>query len=104
MSKIKNIDVAAALFGCDTGELIKSRECEDGSVVIIAPTGQKFIYGVEEIDAKREKMESLVKPKRKPRARKAAASPRGGKTPKVVRKPGKPSLPPTKVRDPEPKK
>ena len=54
MADKSNKEVAAALYGCDQEELIKFRECENGSVVIIAPTGQKFTYSAEQLEAKRE--------------------------------------------------
>jgi len=86
MADKSNKEVAAALYGCDQEELIKFRECENGSVVIIAPTGQKFTYSAEQLEAKREKM----KPKPKPRARRAPAKKPAAKPkakPKVVQKP-----------------
>jgi hypothetical protein len=38
------VDVAARIYGCQVDELLSWSEKEDGSVAIIAPTGQKFTY------------------------------------------------------------
>ena len=41
------VQLAAAIYGCRVEELLSYREYEDGSVVIIAPSGQKFAYSGE---------------------------------------------------------
>ena len=43
------IQLAAKLYGCPVEELLSYREYDDGSVVIIAPTGQKFTYSAHSI-------------------------------------------------------
>ena len=43
------VEVAARIYGCKVKDLLSWSEKEDGSVVIIAPTGQKFTYSAEEI-------------------------------------------------------
>jgi hypothetical protein len=43
------VQLAAAIYGCRVEELLSYREYEDGSVVIIAPSGQKFAYSAEAI-------------------------------------------------------
>jgi len=45
----KKFIAAAKIYGCKVSELMKVRFGENGSVVIIAPTGQKFIYSAEQI-------------------------------------------------------
>ena len=94
MADVKDIAVAAALYGCDPGELIKYREGnEEGSAIIIVPTGQKFTYDKKSMDAQREKMKAKVKPKpkakSKPRVRKPATKPRKASGPTVEQKPAK---------------
>lgn len=44
--------VAAQIYGCNLEDLLSYCEHADGSVVIIAPTGQKFAYSADEIMAK----------------------------------------------------
>lgn len=46
------VDLAAAIYGCKVEELLSYHEFEDGSVAIIAPTGQKFTYPVETLLAR----------------------------------------------------
>ena len=71
VSKISNIEVAAAEYGCQVDELIKFRPGdEEGSFVIIAPNGGKFTYTEKVLEARRKKMEIPSKPKPKPRAKK----------------------------------
>lgn len=67
--EIKSIAVAAALYGCQVEELMGFAEREDGSLVIIAPTGQKFRYDQVLVNAKRAEMAEAAKPKPKPRRR-----------------------------------
>ena len=88
MAGKSNKEVAAALFGCEPEELIKFREGEDGAVVIIAPTGQKFVYSAEQLEAKREKM----KPTPKPRARRAPKTKRVSKPKEVAKPAAKPKV------------
>jgi len=67
-SKLSNIEVAAAEYGCQVDELIKFRPGdEEGSFVIIAPNGGKFTYTEKVLEARRKKMEIASKPK--PRAK-----------------------------------
>ena len=66
----KRLQAAAGIYGCMVDDLMSYRHLDDGAVVIIAPTGQKFIYPAAEIDAMCEEMT----PKREaPAAKKAAA-------------------------------
>ena len=48
-NKLSLVQLAARLYGCPVEELLSYREYEDGSVVIIAPSGQKFTYPAESI-------------------------------------------------------
>ena len=48
-NKLSLVQLAARLYGCPVEELLSYREYEDGSVVIIAPSGQKFAYSAESI-------------------------------------------------------
>jgi hypothetical protein len=41
--------VAAKIYGCGVSDLLSWSEKDNGSVVIIAPTGQKFTYSADEI-------------------------------------------------------
>jgi hypothetical protein len=41
--------VAAQIYGCNLEDLLSYCEHADGSVVIIAPSGQKFTYSADEI-------------------------------------------------------
>ena len=41
------LQLAARLYGCPLEDLLSHRAYPDGSVVIIAPTGQKFTYSPE---------------------------------------------------------
>ena len=41
------LQLAARLYGCPLEDLLSHRVYPDGSVVIIAPTGQKFAYSAE---------------------------------------------------------
>jgi hypothetical protein len=43
------VDLAALVYGCNTEDLLSYHEFEDGSVVIIAPTGQKFTYSAQRL-------------------------------------------------------
>jgi hypothetical protein len=43
------VAVAAKIYGCEVSDLLSWAEKDDGSVVIIAPTGQKFTYSANEI-------------------------------------------------------
>ena len=43
------VEIAAQIYSCKVEELLSYCEYEDGSVVIIAPTGQKFAYSAEQI-------------------------------------------------------
>jgi hypothetical protein len=43
------VAVAAKIYGCGVSDLLSWSEKDDGSVVIIAPTGQKFTYSADEI-------------------------------------------------------
>jgi hypothetical protein len=43
------VAVAAKIYGCGVSDLLSWAEKDDGSVVIIAPTGQKFTYSADEI-------------------------------------------------------
>ena len=47
--RISLVQLAAKLYGCPMADLLSYREYEDGSVVIIAPSGQKFTYSAESI-------------------------------------------------------
>jgi len=104
MTDIKSIDIAAALYGCSACDLMKVRYGKDGEMVVIAPTGQKFVYPKEEVDGKRKELEAKVKPKQvrtKPKAkRKAAPKTRRVPTPKVERKPAVSSRESPKGSDP----
>ena len=77
--EIKSIAVAAALYGCQVDELLSFAEREDGSLVIIAPTGQTFRYDQVLVNAQRAEMAEAAKPKPKPRARRKTTTRR--KTP-----------------------
>jgi hypothetical protein len=59
----KRITAAARIYGCKGSELMKVRFVDDGSVVIIAPTGQKFIYSAEQIAEATPKRRAPAKPK-----------------------------------------
>jgi len=80
MAVIADILVAAALYGCEPGELMSYRMRENGDISVIAPTGQKFVYAKVLVDQQREKMlakaepqvRPKVAPKPEPRARKRA--------------------------------
>jgi len=54
------------LYGCEPQELMKVRELENGGLVVIAPTGQKFVYSADQVEKKREEL------KPRPAARKPA--------------------------------
>lgn len=43
------VDLAVAIYGCKVEDLLSYHEFEDGSVAIIAPTGQKFTYPAEQL-------------------------------------------------------
>jgi hypothetical protein len=43
------VDLAALVYGCNTEDLLSYHEFPDGSVTIIAPTGQKFHYSAARI-------------------------------------------------------
>jgi hypothetical protein len=43
------VDLAALIYDCDTQDLLSYHEFPDGSVTIIAPTGQKFHYSAARI-------------------------------------------------------
>ena len=43
------IELAARIYGCDLSDLLAYHEFEDGSVAIIAPTGQKFTYSADRL-------------------------------------------------------
>ena len=47
--RVSPVQLAAQIYGCRVEELLSYREHEDGSVVIIAPSGQKFAYSAESI-------------------------------------------------------
>lgn len=49
------VQLAAAIYGCEPRELLAHHEFEDGSIAIIAPSGQKFIYPAERILEERVK-------------------------------------------------
>lgn len=49
------VELAARLYGCEVGELLSQHEFKDGSVAIIAPTGQKFVYSAERILEEQDK-------------------------------------------------
>jgi hypothetical protein len=49
MNKKKRLKAAADLFGCSPSEFMSHRLLDDGGVVIIAPTGQKFRYSAEQL-------------------------------------------------------
>ena len=68
MAEIKDIDLAAALCGCEPGELLSYRVRENGDISVIAPTGQKFVYAKVLVDGQRKDMEEKAKPKPKPKA------------------------------------
>ena len=67
MAVIADILIAAALCGCEPGELLSYRVCENGDIVVIAPTGQKFVYAKILVDGKREELATKAKPEPKPR-------------------------------------
>jgi hypothetical protein len=46
-NKPSPLQLAAHLYGCQVEDLLSHRVYPDGSVVIIAPTGQKFTYSAE---------------------------------------------------------
>ena len=48
-NKPSPVQLAARIYGCPVEELLSYREYDDGSVVIIAPTGQKFTYSAHSI-------------------------------------------------------
>jgi hypothetical protein len=43
------VDLAALIYGCNTEDFLSHHEFEDGSVAIIAPTGQKFTYSAQRL-------------------------------------------------------
>ena len=47
--RVSPVQLAAQIYGCRVEELLSYREYEDGSVVIIAPSGQKFSFSAESI-------------------------------------------------------
>ena len=47
--RISLVQLAAKLYGCPVEELLSYREYENGSVAIIAPSGQKYSYSSESI-------------------------------------------------------
>lgn len=73
MAEIKSIDIAAALYGCEPGELLSHRERENGDISVIAPTGQKFVYAKVLVDGQRKSMEEMAKPEPTPRRKAPAA-------------------------------
>jgi hypothetical protein len=46
----QKLEAAAKLLDCKPGELMAYRDLEDGGLSVIAPTGQKFIYGAEKLE------------------------------------------------------
>jgi len=66
MSEIKSIDIAAALYGCEPGELLSYRERKNGDISVIAPTGQKFVYAKILIDDQRKELAESKKLTTKP--------------------------------------
>ena len=48
-NKLSLVQLAAKLYGCPVEQLLSYREYDDGAVVIIAPTGQKFTYSAHSI-------------------------------------------------------
>ena len=48
-NKPSPVQLAARIYGCPVEQLLSYREYDDGSVVIIAPTGQKFTYSAHSI-------------------------------------------------------
>jgi hypothetical protein len=48
-NKPSPVQLAARIYGCPVEELLSYREYDDGAVVIIAPTGQKFTYSAHSI-------------------------------------------------------
>ena len=83
MAVIADILVAAALWGCEPGEVLSYRVCENGDIYVIGPTGQKFLYTKVLVDEQREILEAKAKPKPKPRARRTPAKAK----PKLASKP-----------------
>ena len=47
------VEMAAGIYGCEVGELMAWHEFEDGSVAIIAPSGQKFTYPADRLAQER---------------------------------------------------
>jgi hypothetical protein len=64
MAEKSELELAAAIYGCKAEEIISYRLMDNGFISIIAPTGQKFVYSDEQLEAKRE----ALKPSRKPKA------------------------------------
>jgi len=50
MPEYTYLELAAYLYGCEPGEILKWRETPAG-IVIIAPTGQKFTYTFAQLEA-----------------------------------------------------
>ena len=48
-NKPSPVQLAARIYGCPVEDLLSHRVYPDGSVVIIAPTGQKFAYSAESL-------------------------------------------------------
>ena len=61
MAVIADILIAAALCGCEPGELLSYRVCENGDISVIAPTGQKFVYAKVLADGVREELATKAK-------------------------------------------
>ena len=64
MSKIKELELAAGIFGCNVEEILSFRLLPSGGINIIAPTGQKFTYSDGELE---EQLHKVTKPEPKPR-------------------------------------
>jgi hypothetical protein len=63
--KKSELELAAAICGCEVGEVISYRLMSNGFISIIAPTGQKFVYSAEQLEEKRAELAPKPKPKRK---------------------------------------
>ena len=55
--KKSELELAAAIYGCEAGEIISYRLMDNGFISIIAPTGQKFVYSAAQLEDKRKALE-----------------------------------------------
>jgi hypothetical protein len=72
MSQIDHAAIAASFTG---GKPLAFAVRPDGSLVVIAHTGQKFKFTKEEVETKAEELKPKPKPKAVPEAQKPASKP-----------------------------